>query len=229
MDYKIVGVTSRRWEPNDLIEDFKKNIAPVVDELIIYDDRGRDPEEPWCNEHERYNLYHKLAGEAGATHVLVTAPDERWSPTAGEILRRAIEKNQDMWFRLRVLEMFTPTAYRCDGEWAKRLQVRVYPWREGQKFGEWRLHNACVPDCTIEQIRTIGARIYHLKPIEEGNQALRVKLFNLVDPLGFFNQGIPYEYMDDKRGMELREIHPYDMFDPPYRKFVFTPGQVPRD
>lgn len=227
---KIVAITSRRWEPQHLIDDFVENLK-WCDETIIYDDRGRDPEEAWCDEGERYRLYHKLAGEAGATHVLVTAPDERWSPNAAEIIPRTLSDHPEMFFRAKVLEMYTPTAYRCDGEWAKRMQVRIYPWKPDQEFGRWSLHNACVPNCGKNDIGTLRrVNIYHLKPIEKGNQQKRVDLFNYIDPLGFYNQGIPYEYILDEKTMALKEIPAAQQFQPPYTSpFVFTPGRVPRD
>lgn len=219
---KIVAVISRRFEPDYLVEELHQNLA-WMDEIICYDDRGRDPDDLEWNEHQRYTQLHEWAGQANADYVLATAPDERLSKRSEEVIREAIEHDRmrmlNTFFCIPALELYTPTQYRSDGDWAKSIQCRIYPWREGQEFTNLPLHNLCVPIHDGIDERLIPANAYHLKHIEQRNIINRIKSFQRVDPEGKYSlYGTGYEYLADVEGLELTTIPDKEMYEPLYTK-----------
>lgn len=221
---KIVAVISRRFEPDYLIEELHQNLS-WVDEIICYDDRGRDPDDLDWNEHQRYTQLHEWAGQANADYVIATAPDDRLSKRAEEVIREATEKDysRETFFAIPCLELYTPTQYRSDGDWATSYQPRIYPHHEGQEFSNLPLHNYCTPTPPKGSVKPIDARSYHLKHIEHQNILNRIESFKRVDPEGKYSlYGDGYEYLADEDGLELTTIPEREMYEPLYtNKYIY--------
>ncbi len=223
---KIVAVISRRFEPDYLIEELHQNLS-WVDEIICYDDRGRDPDDLDWNEHQRYTQLHEWAGQANADYVIATAPDERLSKRSEEVIRNAVEKSlmrkSDTFFCIPALELYTPTQYRSDGDWATSIQCRIYPWHHDQEFTNLPLHNLCVPIHRGVSELLIPANAYHLKHIEHQNILNRIESFKRVDPEGKYSlYGDGYEYLADEDGLELTTIPEREMYEPLYtNKYIY--------
>lgn len=225
---KIVAALSRRFEPDWLVEELYENLS-WCDGIITYDDRGRDPDDLEWNEHQRYTQLYEWAGLDNADYVIMTAPDERWAPNFEEELREAIERDRGQkFYRVPILEMYTPTAYRVDGRWANLPQVKIYPWRENQEFMDRRLHNQGVPFHDESEVEFLHVNHYHLKHIEHQNIINRIKSFKYIDPEGQYSfDPTGYDYLADIKGLELKEIPEEEMFYPPYtRQYIFNPGAL---
>lgn len=217
---KIVACISRRWEPDFLIEDWKTNMS-WVDEQIIYDDR--DSTDLWHDEADRYRWFHTQAGELGADYVIVTAPDERFENRAETIIREAITKGSWDAFRFKILELYTPNAYRCDGQWAQWNQDRMYRWNPKQTFTDGALHHSVCPDLDPRKTKYLSVIIYHLKHIEPVNRWRRVEMFNKLDPDNTHNS-MGYEYLADDTSLELLEIQRGREYKPVYKEpYIFDP------
>jgi hypothetical protein len=223
---KIVAALSRRYEPDWLVEELHQNLS-WCDSIITYDDRGRDPDDLEWNEHQRYTKLHEWVGLDKADYVIMTAPDERWAPNFEEELRESIDRDRGTkFYRVPILEMYTPTTYRVDGRWANLPQVKIYPWREDQEFMDRPLHNLGAPLHDEDEVQFLDVNQYHLKHIEEQNILKRIESFKQIDPDGEYSfDPTGYDYLADTTGLELKEIPEDEMFYPPYtRQYIFNPG-----
>lgn len=223
---RIAAALSRRYEPDELVEEMKENLS-WCDEIIIYDDRDRDPEDLRWLEHERYTELHRRAGNLGVDYVLATAPDERWSHRAEGVIRQAIadDETNELFFATPVLELYTPTAYRKDGAWSTHFQVRIYPWKEDQVFSNEPIHNFCTPVHDAEKAKYIYAVQYHLKHLKRESVLNRVKSFEAADPTGEYSlNGLGYGYLADETNLFLEEIPEEEMYYPIYTgDYTFDP------
>lgn len=224
---RIIAAFSRRFEPDWLVDELCLNLA-WCDDFAIYDDRGRDPDDLDWNEPHRYKWLHNRAGELGADYVIMTAPDERWANNTEQILKNHIEvyDNPKMYYRVEVLELYEPDAYRIDGNWENLPQCKIYPWEPNPQWTDYPLHNLGTP-IHDEETRELGVPIkqYHLKHIERSNAKRRIKTFEMFDPdglLSIYQQG--YSYLDDETGIQLQKISPEEDYFPPYSQpYIFDP------
>lgn len=222
---KLAMAVGWRYEPEQLVEDWKEN-TKWADFHIIVDDRDRDPNDLWDNEAERYRKYRRLAMEAGADWLFVTAPDERLGRNAEKIMRGAMEKKTSrIAYDFRVLELYSPTQYRCDGHWDSQYHSRMYKLDRYQMIADKTLHADPVPCQPKHRHKIIGVDIYHLKHIEPENRRIRTEVFKQLDPEGKLGGlGAGYDYLDDEKNIELKTIPKDDMYLPPYRKpYLFNP------
>lgn len=223
---KIAAICGHRYEPEWLVDDWKEN-HKWFDELLVLDDRDRDPAEKWDNEAVRYRKYREMALGAGVQWLYVTAPDERLGSQAEQVFRRGMENGARIYYSLRVLELYTPTQYRIDGHWARHRHARMYRLQPYQKIYDSVLHANPVPMLPRLFPKKLPTDIYHLKHIEKENRRIRTELFNELDPkakLGGLRGGTDYNYLDDEEGLKLEKIPKENMYSPPYRKpYLFNP------
>lgn len=223
MSPKIVCAHGWKYEPQWLVDDLHKNLS-WVDDFAVVDCRGRT-DELWIDERHLYAQERKIAGKLGADWILVVSPDERLEIGAEEIIRKAISGPRDRCYKLPVREMYTPTAYRSDGNWAKRVQARLYPYDPTFIFDQKSLHNNIAPRHPILKKLVLDVNLYHLKHIEPENRTTRVKVFEKLDPKHKF-QRIGYEYLDNVDNLEMTAIPEGREFKPPYTQpYIFSPPE----
>lgn len=221
MGPRIIIAHGRKYEPDHLVDDFRENFA-WADGFAEIDCRDRQ-DELWIDERDLYARQRQLAGELGADWILITAPDERLEKSAEQEIRAAIEGRRDRAYKFPVLEMHSPTAYRTDGKWAKRVQTRLFPYDPKFLYDNKKLHNNIAPRHPRLRPVLLKTRLYHLKHIEPENRWVRRQVFEKLDPKNRF-QSIGYKYLDDIEGMTLQEIEPGREFVPPYtKKYIFAP------
>lgn len=86
---KIIAAYGRRWEPQWLVDDLRKNLA-WVDDFVEIDYSHLPDDHPWTDETELYRRQREEAKALGATWILVTAPDERWDVSAERHIRHCM-------------------------------------------------------------------------------------------------------------------------------------------
>lgn len=203
---KIVAAYSRRYEPQWLIDELEENLK-WCDDIVCYDDRGRDPDDLDWNENLRYTTLHRMAGEKGASHVIMIAPDERLADNSEQVLKQAIDEYPGQFFVVKVLELYEPKKYRSDGQWGQFKQSRIYPWLPGQQFMDRPLHNSGCPYMpSLEYLTYIDLYLYHLKPIVRENPARRVAAYKAIDPDELCSDHVAYDWIVDDSTLELTDI-----------------------
>lgn len=201
----IVAGYAHRYEPDWMIDQLRENLS-WVDGFAAYDDR----ENPtvWSVAKERNLAVFLKAQEMGATWVLFTAPDERWSPNTEQVVRAAVEDHPKRRFAFPLRELWTPTEYRVDGVWRHKRRARLT--RPGVA--------TTTPPVVLSQIN-----LYHLKMIEPENRRRRVEVFKKHNRWDNLRGG--FDYLNDERGLELEAIPEDLMYRPAYRTYDFSvPG-----
>lgn len=189
---RIIAAFAYRYEPDWMVEQLRENLS-WVDGFAELNDRART--EPWGNTAERNAAVLAIAREMGAEWVYFTAPDERLQDGAEDVLRK-LSRGRHSKYRFHLREMWTPTHYRCDGDWGHRRRTRFY-----------RLD-------TTDSSRMADIEIAHLKMIDNRAERARVhSRYNTWD-----NKSRGFDYMTDERGLELAPARP---FSPPYRPYEF--------
>lgn len=214
---RLIAVYGRRHEPDWLVEGLIANVSPWVDGIAVVDDRGRDPAEPWGHEGRFRARQRQAAVDAGADWVLVLDPDERLEDRAGEVIRPLVEQNRDELYRLRLCELFTPTAYRVDGRWNVLRRARLYPIRPGQQMSDKPIHAPPIPVRTGYPVVDLDVNLYHLKMIEPANRAARARAYSRAEA----QHGVRLRQWGALRttgGMRLRSIAAGRGFSPGYSR-----------
>lgn len=211
---KLIVLYGRKYEPDFLVEDMKKNLS-WVDDFAEIDCRERD--ELWIHEGDYRIMAREKAREMGADWCLWTSPDERWEKDAGKKIRPMIDNNfEDKIYEFSLKELFHPLWYRCDGVWNEKWRQRLFPLKDDQLMRYQPIQVGGVPHGNYEVIR-LDVNIYHLKMIEPQNRKNRVKVFKKLDPTGIYQtQG--YDYLDDERDAVLARIPEDRMYTPAYTK-----------
>lgn len=247
-----MAVFGWKFEPEWLIRDMKRNLAPWVDSFAVVDCRWRRSE-LWINEGHYRQLQRKAARWKRADWVLVTSPDERWEDGAGEIIRPLIDGKKDkVVYKFHLREMWTPTAYRVDKLWGRKLRGRLYPFLPEQRMSTRRIQSGPTPIIDGSyQVRLLDLNIYHLKMIEPENRVLRAEVFEALDPdykhqtrdpakLSWRRRQLDpegvllregYHYLYNEEGIELEEIPEGHGYSPPYTRpyrFEVPPRLMPK-
>lgn len=201
----IVAGYAHRYEPDWLIDQLRANLG-WVDGFAVHDDRENSA--VWSVAKERNQKVIDKAVEMGADWVLFTAPDERWSPNAEQVIRAAIEDKPKGRFAFPLRELWTPTEYRVDGVWGHKRRARLY-------------RPAAFKSGHIYVLRDVN--LYHLKMIERTNRERRVEVFNQHNK--WDNRTTGFDYLADETGLTLEAIPPALMYKPKYRTYEFSvPG-----
>lgn len=201
---RILAIYSYRYDAH-LVPAMLKNIAPLVDGWIGYDDR-----QAMClfsNETRRRLTLLQAARDAGAQWVLAVDPDERLEWLTRFSIGRLMDGDADAyWFWLR--EMYTPRHYRVDGIWGRKRQTRLLRLTDSLTDPGDKLHIPWHKCVNAQQVAPSGHCIYHLKMIEPGRRVARARLYNQLDPDRRM-QAIGYDYLQDESGMQLKRIRPW--------------------
>lgn len=232
---KIIATYKRRDEPDSLVADLRANLSPWVDGFVEL----RTPREgPWPHEGRALERQRQLVRrEHGNTWVLFVDPDERIEDQAVNVVREAIARAMHGGARLQaqfqfpLREMWTPTQWRCDGDWGrKKPRTRLYHLHPGQRFRDKPIHCGVVPIGPSGNRTTLPVAMYHLKNIEPANRVTRAQAYLDADPR-FEHQrreGRDWEWLYDETGLQLAEIEPGREFSPAYvpGSYLFTaPGR----
>lgn len=222
MDKKVVAVVSYRFD-KDYLEDLKKNISPLVDEVIVsYDIDGL----LWKDEGKYRSEMIKKAEKAGADYVLVIDPDERLEKRAVKTIRKLIGKydGQKVLFKFNYRELYQPNKYRIDGIWGRKERVMVFPLLPDNKYSTDKLHTPHQP--INDDFKTIdtGLNVYHLKHIKAELRKNRKEIYNKLDPDHKYNGSAGYDYLDDETGMQLEKIKFSRRYLPKYRDYKVDEG-----
>jgi hypothetical protein len=239
-DIRITATWKRRDEPEWLIDDLRANLAPWVDSFV---ELQTDRDAPrWPHEGRMLREQRRLLRQAGATWVLFIDPDERIEDRAAQLVRPAIEAalatEHDPVFGFPLREMWTPTQWRCDGQWGSKMpRHRMFllrPGGSGQRFANKPIHCGVAPFTLRRHRIVLPTAMYHLKNIEPANRVERAAAYLAADPT-FKHQrreGKDWSWLHDEEGLELAEIEPGRGFTPPYvaGSYQFkAPGSVPAE
>lgn len=215
---KIVATYKRRSEPDSLIADLKANLSPWVDAFVEL----RTPRTgPWPHEGQLVNRQRQLVRrEHGAVWVLFIDPDERIEDQAVNVVREAISRaTLDTVFGFPLREMWTPTQWRRDGDWGRKLpRHRLFHLHPGQQFPDKPIHCGVSPRGLRRHRVTLPCAMYHLKNIEPANRVERAVAYLDADPR-FEHQrreGRDWSWLYDETGIELADIEPGRGFSPAY-------------
>jgi len=231
-EVKIVATYKRRDEPDWLIADLRANLAPWVDEFV---ELQQPRSGGWQHEGHSLDTQRRLVRRAhGSCWVLFVDPDERIEDNAVNVVREAISRapaGTQAQFQFPLREMWTPTQWRCDGQWgAKKPRTRLYHLHPGQRFRDKPIHCGVVPIGPAHNRITLPVAMYHLKNVEPENRRARAEAYLAADPR-FQHQrreGKDWEWLYDETGLQLAEIEPGRGFSPAYEpgSYTFTvPGR----
>lgn len=242
---RVLAVYGVRYEPQWLVDEFRENLA-WVDELVEVDDRART-DRLWVHEGEYRKMQRKALEEAGIRpwdYVIVTSPDERWGAKAEPIIRRLIAQRRKAIYTFPLREMFTATAYRTDGMWARKTRPRLFPYLPGQKFTTKKIQTVPTPIAgNYARIPVPRVPIYHLENIHPASRAERAIVYEALspgsrdraaksahwrryDPTGEYIRRYGFAYLADTRGMKLAAVPKGDLNPPVTRPYIF---RVPDD
>lgn len=205
----VVAIFSFRHDAH-LVPAMLKNIAPLVDGWICYDDRAST--EIFSNEsHRRFTLL-QAARDIGAQWVLAVDPDERFEWLTRYSMRRLMDGVADAyWFWLR--EMYSPRHFRVDGIWGKKRQTRLLRLTEVIEQPSDNLHIPWQSFLNPQRVDPSGHSLYHLKMISPARRVARARLYEQLDP-DHRMQAIGYEYLRDEFGMQLQKVNPWRSYWP---------------
>ncbi len=191
-----------RYEPDWLVQDWLEHVS-WADAVIPIDTRSHPV--PWIPRVERVEWMMQAAEQAHCDWLFILDIDERLSLNAEPILRSKVEQ-WEPWtpfaFKFACWEMFTPTERRIDGVWGRKTRRRFFHVAS-------RRADMIMP-CT-KMREPVIAHTHHLDPANDAARVAKHNAFNTWDRAG--RAGTGYDYLNDRRGMVLREV-PEGTFPP---------------
>jgi hypothetical protein len=209
----------------DLVPELLENLEGVVDDYVAYDDRHHS--ELWQHEGRRRRHILDMARQRGADWVLCLDPDERLEEGAGPRIRRLIKRQRKIIYGFRIRDLWTPTQYRVDGIWGKRVRLSLFPLLPDQTYMDRFIHSEWAPQNPDYVRAPTTMNIYHLKMIDPDRRVQRRRLYNTLDPTLDY-QSIGYDYLTDESGLTLETIPPGRGYRPAYNPEMFG-GQAQTD
>ena len=208
----IVAVFSYRHDAV-LVPALLANLAPLVHAWVSWDDRQATM--PQSDEPSRRNRLLAAARAMGAAWILAVDPDERFETGLKDKIAAMTGPGvQTLWsFELR--EMYGPDAYRVDGVWGGKAQVRLFPAAIAQQASDATLHGKWYDNSAGLPVQRAGLDLYHLRMATPARRQNRRDTYAAADPERRF-QRIGYDYLADDRGMLLEGIPPDRGFLPPH-------------
>ncbi|WP_189410577.1 glycosyltransferase [Neogemmobacter tilapiae] len=207
-----------------LVPDLLLNLSPIVHEAVIWDDRGEHGLH--SNEPDRRKALLSVARQNGAEWILAVDPDERFEAALAERITELTEDpaRRVMWnFALR--EMFSPNAWRADGVWGHKMQMRLFPVHAVQDEAAPDLHGRWVePQKGYRNVST-GLNLYHFHHVTAEKGQARRDTYARLDPDRRHN-AIGYDYLADRRELVLQEIPQNRAYQPLWREELVTPVKV---
>lgn len=211
-DPLLLAVFSYRYDAH-LVGDLLRNLEPIVDGWVAYDDRGST--ELYSDEPARRRALIDRARDLGARWVLGIDPDERFEQGAVACVREMTRAAGNVAWGFRLRELYTPQAYRVDGVWGRKMQFRLFPLLAGQRFSAQPFHGRWFASDPPPTLRHSDVNLYHLKMIAPARRRARRDLYNHVDPRRDY-QKIGYDYLADEDGLVLEPIPPGRGYLPPH-------------
>lgn len=221
---RIIATYARRDEPQWLIDELRQNLWWVD----AFHETQTPTSGPWPHEGEQLAMRRQaILDEYGPCWTLWIDPDERLEDGADEIVRATCARTERydryprLLFGFPLREMWTPTQWRCDGSWGRKLpRWRLFKLRPGQTFKNKRIHCAVRPNGMSR--RVLPAIMYHLKNIEPQNRVARAQAYEDADR--GHRDGRVWTWLHDETGLQLADIEPGREFSPPYtRPYYFQP------
>lgn len=222
----LTAIYARRDEPAELVDGLRANLA-WVDHIV---EVPVAPDGPWDHEGRLNARKRDLLERAGAGWVLFVDPDERVEDSAADLIPPLLATaRRSTIFMFPFREMWTPTQWRCDGQWGvKGARKRLFHLHPGQRFPDKPIHCQPIPIVPRRFRQLLPTFMYHLKMIEPGNRVERARAYRDADPAGRWLNGGDWTHLHDETGLQLADIEPGRGFSPPYRpgSYVFTaPGR----
>jgi glycosyltransferase involved in cell wall biosynthesis/Tfp pilus assembly protein PilF len=200
---RVIAVFSYRYDAH-LVPALIENISPFVHGYVAWDDRGGQP--ALTSEPERRNRLNATAVAMGADWILAVDPDERFetglADRIGDLTR---DKEARVLWTFQVRELFTPGAWRSDGIWGGKVQMRLYPAHAVQGALDRPLHGQWVVPDKRYRTRATGLNLYHLRHISAERGRLRRDTYAAADPDRLYT-AVGYDYLADPRGAVFRDI-----------------------
>lgn len=214
----IIATYARRDEPQSLVDDLRANL-PWVDGFVELQTPRTGP---WPHEGQRLARQREMIlDQYGPCWVLFIDPDERLEDRAAEVVPAAVAEaniRDVLGFPLR--ELWTPTAWRADGEWArKKPRRRLIHLHEGRRWMSRPIHCGVVPTSGVLSRVTLDVWLYHLKSIEPANRLARAEAYLAADPQFRYQrrEGKDWSWLYDETGLRLEEITPDRAYSPVYQ------------
>jgi hypothetical protein len=190
-----------------------ENIRPLVDGWVAFDDRSST--EMFSNEPARRNLLLDHAARLGARWVLAVDPDERFETGLAGQMPALLAAEGPTAYTFRLRELFASDAYRDDGIWGLKRQVRLFTLGEIPSYN-MDIHSPWLPTGSPHKQLTTDVNLYHLKMITPERREARRDLYNHLDPEKRY-QKIGYDYLADMRDAVLVKVPRDRGYQPPHR------------
>lgn len=208
----VLAAFSYRYD-HHLVPDLLQNLDPIVDGWVAFDDRSSTA--VFSDELARRFRLIARARELGAGWLLAVDPDERFEARLAARIGTMTQRLDRIVWCFNVREMYTPTQYRVDGIWGRKVLGRLFPLLDGQTFADRPLHAPWYPIDPGYDFRRADLNLYHLKMIAPNRRRARRDLYRLLDPQGDA-QAMGYDYLADDRGAVLETIAPERGYLPPH-------------
>jgi hypothetical protein len=210
---QIFAVFSYRFDAH-LVPDLLANIEPIVDGWVAYDDRGASG--IFSSEMARRRALLAEARRMGAEWILAVDPDERFEVGLKDKITALVRKRRRVAWGVRLREMYSPTEYRIDGIWGRKIQYRLFSVYDPAELVGDELHDQWFPRNGRFELKHCDVNLYHLKMIDPKRRLARRDLYNRLDPDRKY-QPIGYDYLTNEAGACFETIPLGRAYHPPHR------------
>jgi hypothetical protein len=223
---KLVAVFGWRWEPQWLVDDFIKNIEPIVDDFHVIDNRKQRGD--WQDEGAYRRKQRAFARKMGGRWFLLSSPDERFEDRAADVIRDAVNTGPKAPRAVRICEMWTMAQFRIDGQFKYRPRFRLFPVADMfGRVGHRRIHSRIINNGARKRRKLhphLDVRIYHLKNSVPENRQRRTAVMKRLDQeIGKSRESSWDDFLDEKN-VVLQDVPDDRSFSPPYtRPYLWTP------
>ena len=209
---RVVAVFSYRWDAH-LVPGLIENLRGAVDGWIAWDDRNSAP--GFGDEPARRRALLAEARAAGARWVLAVDPDERFERGFADRLPALLAADRPAAWRFALRELYRRDAYRVDGVWGQKRQLRLFTLDAAAPPSAKPVHGLWLPEEAPHAVRDADINLYHLKMITPERRRARAALYNRLDPERRM-QPIGYDYLAEDSGAVLEPIPPGRDYHPPH-------------
>ncbi|OAN70682.1 hypothetical protein A8B78_04310 [Jannaschia sp. EhC01] len=211
---KIVAAFSYRFD-HHLVPDLLENIGDAIHAYVAWDDRAAAADDVFTDETVRQQALFDAARSIGADWLFAVDPDERFEDELASQIGTMTNDHGPVIWAFECREMFSPTQFRTDGFWALRQRARLFPCLLGMEPDQQVFHGRWTRNALRLPTRRSGLNFYHLRMASPTRRQLRRVQYATLDPRRA-SQSLGYDYLDDERGMALRDIPEGKEFSPPF-------------